>query len=771
MCGHGYQAADHMAGRRVRCKHCGNTFQLPSEVIDASTPFQRPDLAEPTPPAGVPLKPDPLAPPSRANAAAAAVIAAAAKKPPLDAIPVDDDEADDVPVRAAPHAAHAPAAPPAARGGGAEESDPEADAFLQDAPDDVFDAAFQQFAPARGNTPFVFPGSMFLDRYLPAILVALLVPWLAYLAIGNKDEPGWVGVVRLLILLMTYASVVFPACLTGVRMAARKLNYELPSGAPWRAFATFLLPTTLGCAMWLSSRSPGGLIFGTALGLVVGLPVMWLLFRIRPDDAPVSLGYGAGAFGAGMLAAVVLLSLLNLILYGVVKGTQAKHTLTMSPFGPGFMWDGATIQRPKPAVRPGGDGTDDGQLASGDPNLGPPPEGTPPGDGPPGDTGEGTPAPPPDGGEAPKGEKDFSTDMVDQGAAPDAGPAHGPIVAEAHLRFQGEMRHVVYPLIPGSAVAVVKKGKAANEDDLELWDAANWKPTAGARFVRATGLPNEYTLSSDGSYVARIATHPQLSAQVYSFANDQLLRPIIKLDREGLDAHVLGFRTPDQVVLQYQKGRGSRVEIWDVDSAKRLVRLEVGGFRPEPGNFALSRNGNLLAMIVREQNQPGRLDVYDLSAGALASQLMVEPLSAAAADSNLVRTRGVAFNDAGDRVAALFDRKGEGLMLCWGPGQLPMHEYALPAGYGPTGVDPAEFAGEALALLDDGRAWSVYGTRVYDMATGDLLGDIGIDSIVAQRVTGPSSLLLLQQLDGNSRALIDVRLDIARARSGADGLE
>lgn len=768
-----------MAGRRVRCKHCGNTFQL-GQAVDTTTPFKRPDEVDIVAPAGVPLKADPLAPPSRANAAAAAVLAAAAKKPPLEAIPIDDDEAETphtviTPVGPGGRAGAGRAAAAARAAGGEEESDPDADAGLQEAPDDVFDAAFVQFAPARGNTPFVFPGSMLLDRYLPAILVALLVPWLAYLAIGNKDEPGWVGVVRLLILLMTYASIVFPACLTGVRMAARKMNYELPSGAPWRAFATFLLPTTLGCAMWLSSRSPGGLIFGTALGLIVGLPVMWLLFRIRPDDAPVSLGYGAGAFGAGMLAAVVLLSLLNLILYGVVKGTNAKHSLTMSPFGPGFMWEGATIQRPKPNIRKDGT-TDDGAtdlLAGNDSTLGPPPDQPGPGDGaPPGPPGDGSPpggAPPAEvaADEQPTAEQDFTTDMENEAAAP-AQPAHGAIVADASPRFTGEMRHVVAPLIPGSALAVVKKGEKPNEDEIELWDAANWRPTAGARFLRGTGLPDEYALSSDGSYVARIATSPQLSVQVYSFATDKLLKPIIKLERDGMNARVMGFAGPEKVVVQYLRGQYSRIELWDVDSAKRLKRLEVGTFRPYAGNFALSRDGKYLAIVVREANQPGRLDVYDLEAGALFRQFMVQPL--ATPDPKLV-ARGVAFSDEADRLALLLDRGGEGRFMCWGPGELPMAEFTLPAGYIPEGVDPNAFGGEALGLLDYGRAWSVYGSKIYDTETGDLLGKIGIADVVAQRVTGPANLLLLQRVEGTRRALLDVRLDFEKARSGADGLD
>ncbi len=73
-CGKHYQAADHMAGRRVRCKNCGNTFQLLADGADASQPYRPPGDTGVVPSpngtvsgtiSGSALAMDPMAPPSR----------------------------------------------------------------------------------------------------------------------------------------------------------------------------------------------------------------------------------------------------------------------------------------------------------------------------------------------------------------------------------------------------------------------------------------------------------------------------------------------------------------------------------------------------------------------------------------------------------------------------------------------------------------------------------------------------------------------------------
>src|SRR5690242_15602493 len=195
-----------MAGRRVRCKHCGTTFQLPPNPTSAD-PFEHHEDA------------------------------AVVEAPAVVSRGVFDEPAPPPPRQTYPGAAPPRPAPEIPPPFGDEPYDPDADV------DSVFQDAFQEFAPARGNTPFVFPGSHLLDQWLPLALVVISLGWLGYQIFSSLDnDPAWVGVVRMLVLLLAYAGIVFPLCLMGVRMAARKLNYDLPSGTPCRAFATFLLP-------------------------------------------------------------------------------------------------------------------------------------------------------------------------------------------------------------------------------------------------------------------------------------------------------------------------------------------------------------------------------------------------------------------------------------------------------------------------------------------------------------------------------------------------
>jgi hypothetical protein len=147
-CGKRYQAADHMSGRRVRCKHCGTTFQLPAEPT-SDEPFERaPDERE-APTAGM------LADPALLDLAPAAV----EDPPPRAPGPA--------PMHRRPHGKHRP---PRVPSGKRRQPPPRASATPFDEPasafgaegDDVeavFEEAFQQYAPARGNTPSSSPAA------------------------------------------------------------------------------------------------------------------------------------------------------------------------------------------------------------------------------------------------------------------------------------------------------------------------------------------------------------------------------------------------------------------------------------------------------------------------------------------------------------------------------------------------------------------------------------------------------------------------------------
>ncbi len=105
------------------------------------------------------------------------------------------------------------------------------------------------------------------------------------------------------------------------------------------------------------------------------------------------------------------------------------------------------------------------------------------------------------------------------------------------------------------------------------------------------------------------------------------------------------------------------------------------------------------------------------------------------------------------------------MFLSWGPkGDLPVHNQIYTGGLLPEGVNPKAFHGERFGLIDQGRAWVLYGTSVFDSATGKQLGNIGIKGVYGQKVTSPSTLLLMKHVDGAGAALLEVRLDLDRAR-------
>jgi hypothetical protein len=750
-----------MAGRRVRCKHCGTTFQLPPNPTSAD-PFEHHEEA------------------MAAEGSSLGSVHGVLDEPPALA-PQEPSSPQTTYPEAAPPRPTPEIAPPF----GDEPYDPDADV------DSVFQDAFQEYTPARGNTPFVFPGSHLLDQWLPLVLVVISLAWLAYQIFNSLEkDPPWVGVVRMLVLLLAYTGIVFPLCLKGVRMAARTLNYDLPSGAPWRAFATFLLPVTIGCVVWLSSQSVPGFIFGTMMGLVVAMPVMWLLFRIRQDDAPVSLGYGAAAFGAAVLASAIVLVVLNLIVLGVIRGTKSQQTLAMSPFGPNFAWDVveavekppvkkspiATNTRPKknepvaPTTKvafsetppPAADGqTRPSQVQqAGETPIAPstkaseptPPTNVAVGPTPPANQTTGQPPTPPA--------------ATDSGAGPtSAASAYGPIVAEVIQRLSTDMTGLIQPLLAGHAVAVVRNGERQNEDVVELWDSADWKPQRSKTFVRPGNNFANYQLSSDGALLARLTDFPFKAAQVYSFADNALLTPPIKLDPRAPTPYLAGYVAPGQLLMFFANaGAQSSVEIWDVNKVRRLKKIEVPNLRSEAGSYTLSQDGKLLAAVTRDESgpadAPGRLEVYNLLTGALTRRITIDELQW----NNGIRPSGISFNDQATKIAVLFEHQGQGLFLCWGnANDIPLNQYVYPGGLIPQGANIAAFQGPSFALVDNGNAWMIYGSTVFDSATGLQLGDLKLKDVISQRVVSRDTLFLLQQ-SGGKTTLLEVRLDVGRAR-------
>jgi hypothetical protein len=205
-----------------------------------------------------------------------------------------------------------------------------------------------------------------------------------------------------------------------------------------------------------------------------------------------------------------------------------------------------------------------------------------------------------------------------------------------------------------------------------------------------------------------------------------------------------------------------------VNRIKRLRRFDVPGLQPAPRSYAFSRNGKLLAVVVRDDHAagdlPGRLEVYDVATGALTRKITIDELQWNAQ----IRPSGVSFNDEADKIAVLFEHQGQGLFLCWdAKGEIPIHQHVYPGGLLPQGVDVHGFQGPAFTLVDNGRAWLIYGASVFDSKSGLLLGDLKIKNVASQLAISPDTLLMMQRGNSGKNSLLQVRLDVNRARQVA----
>jgi hypothetical protein len=347
---------------------------------------------------------------------------------------------------------------------------------------------------------------------------------------------------------------------------------------------------------------------------------------------------------------------------------------------------------------------------------------------------------------------------------PEVATANAAVVGEVHERVGGNARQIVHPLLPGRAMVVIKEGAQPNEDHIELWDATGWAPMADVALARPADAVGEYAVSSDGSYLARIANFPYPAVQVHSFLKGRLLRPFIKLDPAGRQPRIVGFTGKDQIAILYENDDGAAIDVWDVNKVTRQRRVKLGGFRAEPGNHAFSRDGKHLALVVPNGKGGGRLEVYDIttgSAGRLVRKIEINEIQWGPA----VKPTGVSFSGEGDRLAVLFENGGQGLFLCWDAQKsAPVHQHLFPGGLVAEGVQPHAFYGERFGLVDQGRAWILYGASVFDSASGKRLGDLGIKGVYAQKVAGPSTVLLAKYSREAGSGLVEVRLDLDRAR-------
>ncbi|MFT3786115.1 MAG: hypothetical protein QM770_08115 [Tepidisphaeraceae bacterium] len=303
-CGKSYQAPDNFAGRKVRCKDCGSIFEVARPAPDGP-PEEPPDLSS------------------------------------IDFGAMSDD---------------AVAASPAASGGPLRKGrEP-----VRPRPADVGEEALAAGAiSVRPNYRFQFAGSKEIDTYLPYGLIGVgaIVLGLVYLnQAETRDQPG-IGIVRFLLVLLCYFAAVAPCVYGGMQIAGRTVGYQLPKNPFLRATASFIPALLLTLIVWFAGGGDGAsFTIGIFVGSLLSLCVVWLLFRLFPNEVPLTGVFAIAGFLTGSALAIAVLFVLNLIVLSIVNAAGLQASMPKSPIQHGMPWEltspptAITNEPPKPVV-------------------------------------------------------------------------------------------------------------------------------------------------------------------------------------------------------------------------------------------------------------------------------------------------------------------------------------------------------------------------------------------------------------------------------------
>lgn len=722
VCHHQYQADERLAGKRLRCKHCGNIIDVPLPepdlAADADSPADLNDLAS-------------------LSGGAEDIASASAGGVRM---------------------TH-PTVPPGSQlTGGYSQMERTGEA------DEYGLASNTPFDDRRPNTPFVFPGAAELDEWLPWIFVLgglILSAWMY--ARWESDAPLWVMMLRPVVYIGLFLLIVWPLATMGLRKGAQRARLRLPPQLKWRSLAIFTITFFFATLMWWTGEDVVSLILGLVVGLVLAILAMWLLLRLNPPElAPVGVN-SVAAFIAGAAIMAALLIGGDLGLLAALRSQQKLAGFPTSPLGPALYWAEAPVKSRQPKMA--GRVSAPHRVAKAPPLAQPQPqvaEASPPKVQPPPEVVQNIPPQPP----APLAPPPATTrpDAVSVSVPPAAVEQNNkasadevfkpasPIVRTIEpLSDTGNFDGVIYPSTSSNHMAIIRD-RGTEGDVIELWSFGPLKKISEARFNHAPGMRDHYILSPDGDLMVRIVNWPRMSAQVWSFSRRQVVQSV-DLDSRLGQAMLIGFANDTQFVVQWTQGDLSGMEYLDAVTGRHLRQVNLPRGRRQVSDYAFSPDGKSIALPV-QFDQGAYIALYEFPTGRPGRRFQLKDID----PHGNVQPAGIAFSPDGRRLAVLFQQNGNGLLLCWNvAGPVPPLEYIYPNGFG--FIDRRELHGTALQWLDD-TDWLLWGRGIIDADTGKSLGQVGLADVYNQHGVEPGVVqLVIPSAEAQLRRMVQVRFD------------
>lgn len=610
------------------------------------------------------------------------------------------------------------------------------------------------------NNPYI----RLLDQWLPlaSCVVCLLS---TYYAISTqtylKDDgfvriPFWIALTRLGAIAGLYAALIFPLTFMGMSVAAKSINLPLPNNTKWKLFASYLPSVWLAITIWnAGGGATPALIAGAVLGLIVSTAFMTILFRLELDEIALVAGHTGGGFFLGAVVTGIALFVLNLATVTYVVRSKMPSPPPTSPYWSGFEWEakvaelrssaaGPAAKKPAPTAgttgaKPAPANTGGAPTTNGSPSAVPPPRA--------------------------KSKDEIRLEqkmLMPIPGADDSTPLLAPdsrkVVDEVGEAFDS----AIYPLVPSPNMLVLRKAKG-DAYAVEVRDVRTLAPK-GRQFevtpdhAYSTPLFNRFAVSPDGLRIAYISDFPTVAVTIHGTdGSEQKIQTI----EEATQKHyaLVGFADNRHVVWRYDlDDKSTTIAIADLQRPEQAPVLIDLDFKLDTSgaSVAVHPAGKVIAVADNQKN----IRFFSLATGKVSRE--AQPFGEVRGSSTETAPLGLAFSPDGKQIAEFFDVGQRSIIRSFPADGPAVKEPVASWPFQSNPVPPdqqKEYVGNRLAWWPNGKGWVIYGDCVFD--ENGPRGRIAIPSVTSQRFVDDRTLdVVAYSRDDKKRRLIRVTLDV-----------